>query len=105
MTEEERRERIKLIKATGIAIMVTITIISVGLAALGILTAQPGTSQFSMLMIAGGAGILSVISSGLTFLRIDKIKSRGALIAGVACMFVSIAAMLIFALTALLSVI
>ena len=105
MTEEERREQIKLIKAMGIAVMAIMTLISAGLAVLGILTSEPGASRFTMLMISAGAGVLSAAASGLTFLRIDKIKSRGVLTAGVACMFVSIAVMLIFALKALLSVI
>lgn len=101
MTEEERREQIKFVKTTGIAVMAIMTLLSAVIVFLGILISEPGERRFTMLMISAGAGILSVISSGLTFLRIDKIKSRGALVAGVVCMSVSITVMLILALIGL----
>lgn len=103
MTEEERNEQIKLVKITGIVIMVIMGLLSASMIILGMSISKAGERRFTLLMISAGAGILTVILSGLTFLRIDRIKSRGALMTGGACTLVSIAVMLATALVSLLA--
>lgn len=102
MTEEERAERINLIRGTGIVVMVVMALMSMCMVIMGVTVSSVGESRFTMFMLSAGAGALTVIATGFTLLRIDKIKSRGGLMAGGACMIVSILAMLILALIALL---
>lgn len=103
MTEEERKEQINLVKVTGIVIMVIMGLLSVSMVILGMSISKAGERRFTLLMMSAGAGALTVILSGLTLLRVDRIKSRRALMIGGACMLVSIVVMLVLALVSLLA--
>lgn len=103
MDDKERAERVKMVKMTGMAIAVLLAVLSVSMIIMGVTISQPGENKFTFLMISGGAGILAVVSVIMTFLRIEKIKSRKSLIIGSACIMASVAAMLTLALVSLLN--
>lgn len=103
MDDKERAERIKLVKTTGVAIAVVLTVLSACLIFLSMSVSQPGETRFTLLIISAVAGILAAVSVMMTFWRIEKIKSRKSLIIGSACIMVSVAAMLTLALVSLLN--
>lgn len=103
MDDEERAERIKLVKMTGVAVALILTVLSACLIFLGTSISEAGENRFTLLMISAGAGILAAVSVVMTFLRIEKMKSRKSLVIGGACIMVSVAAMLVLALVSLLT--
>lgn len=103
MDDKEREERVKMVKTTGAAVAVLLTVLSVSLIFLGASVSEPGETKFTLLIISAGAGILAAILVMMTFWRIEKIKSRRSLVIGAVCMMLSIAVMLTLALVSLLN--
>lgn len=102
MTDEELKERIKLCKMSGTVIIVVAMLFAASMVVLGATLSEPGQSRFTMLMISAAGGALTALFAGLTFLRINRLKSRKSLNLGYAGLIVSVLVMIVMALVSLL---
>ena len=102
MEDEEREMQIKSVKITGIVVMAVMILMSISLVVLGATFFSTDIKRFVLFIVSAGAGVITAAATGLTLVRVDKLKSRKSLMIGGACMLLSIIAMLVLALIALL---
>ncbi len=101
--QEERKMQIKSVKMTGIVVMSAMVLLAVSFVILGVTVSAQYPQRLAFLIAAAGAGLLTAVATGLTLLRVDKLKSRRSLMIGGGCMLLGLAVMLTLALIGLLS--
>lgn len=100
--QEERNMQIKSVKLTGIVVMAAMGLLALSLVVLGVTISAQYPKRFAFLITAAVFGLLTALATGLTLLRVDKLKSRKSLAIGGACMLLGLVAMLTFAIIGLL---